>query len=682
MTGSGAALSHWVAAGAFAFMAIMLLLSRKAVATWWLALAAAVTALWAAAFANGAATGQFFALTLSLGETLRTGTWIVLIAVLMRLGWQDEQQNPSRNVIHVMLGIVVVQLAVDIALAGGLGLSGALGFLAGMCRVAIAIGGLVLVHNLFVSSAPANRWSLNLLCLALAGIFGYDLNLFTLRLLDAPLAADFFDARGFANAVTVPLFLISTLRNRSLSMQLSRQAAFQTFALGAVGSYLVAMSLAAWGLGIVGGDWGRLFQIVLIFGAMLAGAVVLFSGRARAWLRVKINKHFFAYKYDYREEWLRFIATVSRSGPGFGELPARVVEAVASIVDSPGGALYVRREGNNFVPEARWNFRSLDLAAVDLDPAIIDSLETTSRIVECEATSDLPRQIAANPRAWLIVPLGHVDALTAIILLERPRAPRTLNWEDYDILRTVGRQAASYIAEQSALESLEESKKFEEFNRRFAFIMHDIKNLVSQLSLVARNAERHADNPDFRADMVATLQSSVGKMNDMLARLSQETAAPSAAHERDDSFDLRAVLQEITDDKNRTGANVRLDADNYPLEIGGTRAKMEQAIGHLVQNAIDASPAGAPVDLRLRNEAGAVKLIVDDRGCGMSSEFIERELFKPFRSTKVSGFGIGAYESREIIRAAGGRLDVQSTEGEGTSFIVHFPVSPTRQRRG
>src|SRR5690606_3473343 len=100
------------------------------------------------------------------------------------------------------------------------------------------------------------------------------------------------------------------------------------------------------------------------------------------------------------------------------------------------------------------------------------------------------------------------DRLVGAVLLARPEIGRQLDWEDFDLLRIVGRQVASYLAEAQSQEALSEARRFDEFNRRFAFIMHDIKNLVSQLSLVARNAERHADNPEFRVDMVATLKNS------------------------------------------------------------------------------------------------------------------------------------------------------------------------------
>ena len=676
MIGEAAIVSHWIAAAAFFVLAVVLLLGRRGAPPRWLAAASGITALWAAALAYGAETGAFFALTLSLGESIRSGAWILFLAALMRISWHGETRNPSTRAVTVLLGIVFLQIAFDAAVAAGAGLSPSLQFASDMARVAVAIGGLVLTHNLYVSSAPANRWSLNILCIALAGLFAYDLNLFTLMMLDPVLAAGFFDARGIANAVLVPFFLVAAVRNRTLALQLSRQAALQTFALGAIGVYLLGMSLAAYLLGLLGGDWGRLFQIVLVFAAVLTGVTLLFSGRVRAWLRVMINKHFFAYKYDYREEWLRFLRTVGRSGPGYGSLEERVIEGVAGIVDSPGGALFLHEGGRRFEPEARWNFRAFDMAGFRMDESVWRSMNAESRIVERGGplSGALPQEIAGNPRVWLLVPLGHVDELVAIIVLEVPRVTRVLDWEDYDILRTVGRQGASYIAEQSALASLEESRKFEEFNRRFAFIMHDIKNLVSQLSLLARNAERHAENPEFRKDMVATLKGSVGKMNELLVRLGQEAKADSVSGR----FDLRALVAEVVAEKTRQNPNVQLDSDEYPLEISGDAGRLEQAVGHLVQNAIDASAPEAPIHVRLRNEAGAAKLIIEDRGCGMSASFVRDELFKPFRSTKEAGYGVGAYEAREIVRSAGGRLEVNSTPGEGSVFVVHLPVTAVR----
>ncbi len=198
---------------------------------------------------------------------------------------------------------------------------------------------------------------------------------------------------------------------------------------------------------------------------------------------------------------------------------------------------------------------------------------------------------AANDRGtWLIVPLLHLDTLRGFIVLERTLAPRVLNWEDFELLRTLGRQAASYIAEASVQAELDEAGKFDEFNRRFAFIMHDIKNLVSQLSLVARNAARHADNPAFRADMIATLEGSVGKMNDLLARLAQRTTGSSEAGA---AVDIGILLADAVSAKARQHDALTFDHDGSQFFVTGDPIRFEALFGHLIQNAIDASPAAA-----------------------------------------------------------------------------------------
>src|SRR4029077_20341764 len=155
--------------------------------------------------------------------------------------------------------------------------------------------------------------------------------------------------------------------------------------------------------------------------------------------------------------------------------------------------------------------------------------------------------LAGLETAWAGIPLSHEGRLAGIVILGHPAIRPRLDWEDFDLFRTAGIQAASYIAEARSQQALANAQRFDEFNRRFAFIMHDIKNLVSQISLVARNAERHAENPEFRADMVATLQSSVKKMNDLLARLSRGNAPEARALA---ALPIRPLLASIAEMKN------------------------------------------------------------------------------------------------------------------------------------
>ena len=283
---------------------------------------------------------------------------------------------------------------------------------------------------------------------------------------------------------------------------------------------------------------------------------------------------------------------------------------------------------------------------------------------------DIPTPLLSEEQAWTGIPLIHDDRLVGLVLLASPDYRRPLDWEDFDLLRTAGGQAASTLAEAQGQEALAHAQRFEEFNRRFAFILHDVKNLVSQLSLLSRNAERHADNPDFRADMVATLKSSVGKMNELLARLSPQAQAQV---QRIEPQELRPILSAAIAAKRRdheikllgdAGLLVRADAD-----------ALEQAVGHLLHNAVDASPSDQPITVRISTAGKDVVIAITDKGCGMDGEFIRNRLFQPFASTKEGGFGIGAFEARSLIHAMNGRIAVDSRPGRGTTFTIHLPAA-------
>ena len=687
-------LSHLLASIGFAALALTVLLRpQQHPASRWLAAAALITAGWALVFVLAARFGAPYDSWLSPAETLRSAAWVAFLIALLRDSWRMSGRiTTSSAMTAAAVGLMGLQLAIDLA---GIELPGLalpanpyVALLFVITRLVIAIGGLILLHNLYSNAAPARRGGIRLLSIGLAGLFGYDLHMYTQQFLLGDLSEDLFNIRGAVDVLVVPLLLLSTRQAWVSRLQVSRQVAFHTLSMSIIGGYLILMAILAYGLRLLGGDWGRLLQISFLFATLILGFVVLFSPRFRAALRVQIAKNFYTYKYDYRQEWLRFINTVAHADTGAGTLAERVIEAVCAVVDSPGGSLYAPDENGCYEVSGCWNSRATGDAAVDSTSALARFLAVRQRIVDLDQLRqgrgdyddlDVPEWAVADRRAWLIVPLMHLDHLAGFIVIDRTVAHRSLNWEDFDLLRTLGRQAASYIAEASTQAALDEAGKFDEFNRRFAFIMHDIKNLVSQLSLVARNAERHADNPAFRADMVATLQSSVGKMNDMLARL-----APRDTGRREISsiVDLHALLDEVVATKRRQHPALALHAIDGPAFVDGDTARVEQLFAHLIQNAIDASADGSPIDIEVRADADEVRVVIADHGTGMSPAFVRGELFKPFRSTKAGGFGIGAYEAREIARQGGGRLDVVSREGEGTVFTARLPIHhPDKERQ-
>jgi putative PEP-CTERM system histidine kinase len=248
-----------------------------------------------------------------------------------------------------------------------------------------------------------------------------------------------------------------------------------------------------------------------------------------------------------------------------------------------------------------------------------------------------------------------------------------INWEVNDLLRTAGRQAASFLAQMQATEALLEARKFEAFNKMSAFVVHDLKNIVTQLALMLRNAERHKDNPEFQQDMLMTVDNAVGKMRQLMLQL-REGGTPLGASV---GVDLVSLIRRLQAAKARQGRNLDVDIVDAVF-TRGAEERMERVVGHLVQNALDATPVDGKVWIRLQREAGQAVLEVGDTGQGMSSEFVRERLFKPFQTTKDAGMGIGAYESFQYVQELGGKVQVESEVGVGTRISVMLPVLEKR----
>src|SRR6195952_1529921 len=143
-------------------------------------------------------------------------------------------------------------------------------------------------------------------------------------------------------------------------------------------------------------------------------------------------------------------------------------------------------------------------------------------IVRLEEHADSDTWFSELPRCWVVIPLNHFGDLIGFIVLARSRAQFKLDREAFDLLRVVGREIASRVAEQRAVQVLTQTQQLREYSQRFAFVIHDIKNVSGQLSMLLTNAEVYADNPEFQRDMLATVRASVGKITRLLSRLQAE----------------------------------------------------------------------------------------------------------------------------------------------------------------
>jgi putative PEP-CTERM system histidine kinase len=262
--------------------------------------------------------------------------------------------------------------------------------------------------------------------------------------------------------------------------------------------------------------------------------------------------------------------------------------------------------------------------------------------------------------------------LIGFILLARSPAQLDFNWEDSDLLKTAGRQAAVHLAQLEASRALAEARQFEVCNRLSAYVMHDLKNLIAQLSLVVTNAGKHRNNPLFMEDAIITVNNSVQKMNRLLAHLRSD----SMQNQQAENFELADVLGEVVDMMSGGKPVPSLDLQAEGIRMQADRDRFASIVGHLIRNAQDATPADGRIIVRLFRRPDSAIIEVQDTGAGMDKEFIRDRLFRPFDSTKgKSGMGIGVYESRDYIHKLGGDIEVISRVGEGTTFRVRLPIS-------
>jgi putative PEP-CTERM system histidine kinase len=544
-------------------------------------------------------------------------------------------------------------------------------------HLALALLGVVLAEQVYRHSPSTLRWNLRPLCLGLAGPFVLDIVVYSDALLFRGLDPHFWAARGFAYTLAIPLLGMAAQRNRdwTFDVALSRGVIAGSTAVLAAGVYLLVVAGSGYYVRYFGGTWGKTLQTVILFGAFLLLAFVTVSATFRAKLRVLVAKNFFTYRYDYREEWLKFTRTLTASGDG-RPIEETCARALADLVESTGGGLWLKRE-RGYAQVARFNQPQVDAVEAD-DGALPAFLTRAGWVIEVpmarldpssQGGFGLPAWLDALPNAWLIVPLLVGDDLLGFVVLEPPRVRMEVNWEIRDLLKTAGRQAASYLAMQRATEALLEARKFDAFNRMSAFVVHDLKNLVAQMQLLLRNAQKHHANPEFQRDMLATVEHVVGRMNQLMQQLrSGETPV-----ENPRPVDLSTLVRRVQSVRAAGRSGLRIEAVPDVL-ANGHEDRLERVIGHLVQNGFDAAGDDAQVTVRVFRDGGNAVVEVADNGVGMTSEFVRDHLFKPFQSNKSSGMGIGAYESHLYVTSLGGRMEVQSEPGAGTRVRVLLPA--------
>ncbi len=476
--------------------------------------------------------------------------------------------------------------------------------------------------------------------------------------------------RSLALLVGIGLCGYSRFRHGSQrEILISRDVASRSLVVLAVGSYLLLLGGVGEGLRY----FGIYDQRVPFIGfAILSGlvlALIILSEKNRRKFNVFLHKHFYRHKYDYRNEWLMFTAQLS-SADNMVKLQNAILAFYCETFGRMGASLYLRDNETGRYQQKANRYLEFPQTCFSNNHPLVEYFNETDWVFNTEDQhasqfDKMKHQLEAS-QVKLCVPLQYEQHLEGFILLgDSVNSAETLNFEDFDLMKVLASQATSVLLSSKLSAQLSTAQEMAAIGKVSTFVIHDLKNYVSNLTLMVDNARDHMTDPEFQDDMLETLDENISKMNVLIKRLKN-------IKEKKDLSLMPCDLTEVV----RRGAKATgippevVCGDEVPALIDAE--EIEKVMHNLVLNAREAGSQNGSVTINV----GIDEMLffeVADQGCGMSEEFIQNRLFQPFQTTKQKGFGVGLYQCRQIIEAHGGRIDVSSKVDEGTTFTVYLP---------
>ena len=551
---------------------------------------------------------------------------------------------------------------------------GPVGFYFYLFLTVYLIAALVVLERSFAGMSRQNRWRLKFEVIGIGAIISAQVIFYSQSLMYRTLDFALNPVRNVAIVVGICLFLYARFkRGYPEKISVSGTVVYHSLVLLAASLYLIFMGLVGEGLKFFGPSSPRVFVLVLSLLCGIVLCIVFLSSSMRRKVKVFVHKNFYQNKYDYRTQWLEMTERL-RTATDEPSLGSAILEMYCHTFALKGGALFLRkREHSHFVPVALYEWYSAP-ERMHSQGSLINFLQSKRWVFNrLENLSDLAgsddTKMIDLYHVQFAVPLFFNVRMDGFILLgEQINTGEVVSYEDLDLMKTLASQGASALHNLSLLDQLVDSREMAAIGKVSTFVMHDLKNLVSNLALVVDNATDHIDDRAFQQDMIGTLNNSVSRMQGLIDRLKKLEITPQLALE---SCDLKKLVEETM--QQTAIADFEVTGESVDLMIDC------QEITRVILNlALNASEAGA-------KEGGAVKIkvgvndraffAVQDHGCGMTEEYVNTKLFKPFETTKAMGFGIGLYQSRQIVEAHGGEMQVMSKPGEGTTFTVWLPIS-------
>jgi putative PEP-CTERM system histidine kinase len=534
---------------------------------------------------------------------------------------------------------------------------------------------LTFLESTFAATTGTDRWRMKFEVIGITSILAIFIFYFSQGLLYRTINMDLLPIRsGVLILAGILIGYSKIFRGNSVKVSVSRYILYRSLTLLVVGIYLLILGLIGEGMRYFDISFSRELGIFIAFVTGIAMLFILFSEQLRRRVKVFFNKHFYAHKRDYRTEWLTFTEKLT-SCRTIAEVQSTILDTYKEVFGLKGASLYLLDE-NKKCYTSRSN-RDMPGGNPDFPEysGLVTYFKERGRVYnpydEEYAATEEEKTFVHQTGAWLIVPLLRNGDLNGFVVLGDQLSREKLIYEDFDLMKNLSKQALLSLANFRLSEELAETREIAAVARISSFVIHDLKNLASSLTLLLDNADEYIGNMEFQKDMIGTIRNSVNRMQDLIQRLKN---IPEKQLLNIETADIHTVTRDTVNEFLNMKPDLELYCEGSCSVSRIDREEIKKVILNLILNAIDANNGKGVIKVRTGTNGNMVFVSVTDNGCGMTEDFIANHLFKPFRTTKKKGLGIGLYQCKQIIEAHGGDIEVKSKAGNGSVFTVYLNV--------
>jgi putative PEP-CTERM system histidine kinase len=542
------------------------------------------------------------------------------------------------------------------------------------------------IERTFRAAVGTMRWRIKFLVLGLGVIFGARIYTGSQALLFSDYSPSQLSVEATALLIGSALIAVAYFRTgfNEIDVYPSRAVLHTSVTVLLTGAYLFVVGVLAQVVSRFGGTAGFPIAAFVVLLSLAILAILLLSDRARQSLQLFVSRHFKRPQHDFRQIWARFTRSLSVAldETALGAIAARLISetfgalSVSTWLFHEHGERLIRVASTSDADQMHGDDFTSSIAGKELTSAELIKLSRPFDLGRAKEkwARDLMERSNGQFRSGgspICVPLvGGDHWLGVIVLADRVRG-LGYSAEEMDLLKCIGEQVAATLLKLRLTEEIMERKELEAFQTMSTFLIHDLKNAASTLGLMLENLPTHFDNPAFREDAFRGIGSAAGRINQLISRMN------ALRHElrlKPAELDLNLVVTEALATLNGTLENKLVTEFDQVPKILADGQQLQSVCTNLLLNACDAVGMNGRITVKTTRQGEWVALSVTDNGCGMSEQFIKNSLFRPFRSTKKKGLGIGMFQSKTIVEAHQGKIHVESELGVGTTFRVMLPL--------